>query len=239
MAMSPNQEKLETRVIRTYMLDLGLTSREEELECLSWADIVFYHEHMGKKPGDEDKPVKPGTVLVPMSVMYNSGYYLSLATEEDWNSVYEFAEKNGVDQAVDYAVYGCDVGHTRRWAHNFEKMKRKEIKENVPEHMRLSQVIEPLWKREQQTITMNHPTSTVFYDWANLLLGHLGLKKLKPALRERCERELNIANLPCVDWICSGVKETFGLAYGGGQEDNFQCAGIARKKLSEWKVKTK
>jgi len=231
-AYSKDAGKFQTRVIRTYMLDLGLTSREEELDALQWADYVLYHEHMGRKPGDESKPVKPGTILTPMSVMYNSGYYLSLGTEEDWQGVYDYADKNGIDQAVDYAVYGADVGFTRRWNHNFEKMKSKEIRENVPESMWLSKAIEPLWKTEQQTLTMNHPTSTVFFDWANLILEHLNFAKIDMGFRDQCRTNLNIANLPCEDWICQGVKEVFGLSYGGGDLNNSNCANLARNKLT-------
>jgi hypothetical protein len=75
-------------------------------------------------------------------------------------------------------------------------------------------------------------TSSFFVDLKDRFNQTLAL--FNPNIQSTIRANLNIAHLPCEDWICQGVKEVFGLSYGGGDHNNQNCANLARNKLTSW-----
>jgi hypothetical protein len=177
-------------------------------------------------------PPKIGTRLIAASVFYNNCYYLSGAEHEDWFPVVAYGMRHGHEQAVRYAVYEADLGYWRRRESNWQRMMAKERDENVPCETRISDLI-AAGTEHRQSITMNHPASLVFVEWAARLLRYLGYEGTSEAQREEARCHDNLCNLPCEDFVCSGARKHLGLKWGGTDWDNQNCEGIAAKWLRE------
>lgn len=225
---SEDGHKVNTRTNLVYLIELNMLDSGKVRDNIDWADVIFYHEVKRL-----EKPTKSGVETIPMSVYHNAGYYVSNASDEHWEIVKEYAKRHCFNSAVKFAVESTEMGHACRYEKSISRMIEKEILENVPEDMRLSSVIVCKDKIEQQSLTYNHPSSYVLFDLTNLVLKKLGLREIKQELRSEVCRDLNAAGLPCVDWICSGARDSLGLSYGGTKADNAECEKIVAKKLRE------
>lgn len=227
---TPESGEFSTRVLQDFQITLGEVTKPKVREDLVWADTVVYHARDGLFPNGEEMPPKPDSTLITSSVFYNSGYYLTNAEAEDWLPVMAYAAKYGHPEAVRYAVHEADVGYWRRRVANLNHMMEKEERENVPRGTRISDLISR-GVEECQHITMNHPTSVVFVEWADRLLKHLGFAGVTNQQREDARCHKNLANLPCEDFVCSGAKKHLGLKWGGSDFENQMCEGIAKQWL--------
>jgi hypothetical protein len=228
---SPDAGKISTKVIRDFQVVLGETSRDEERRALGSADIIFYHAIKGAFPVSDWLP-KQGVKLIPMSVWYNSGPFLSGATSDSWNRIVQYARNHTFNDAVHHAVHDADMGYSERWAANLQKIIAKETREKVPEATRISS-----WTAEgietRMHLTMNHPTTLVFIRWANLLLDYIGLKRLCEDEWMSRDTDGNMVGLPCEDFACSGAFNHLGLGWGGDEASNLWNYEFAKKKLKE------
>jgi len=237
---SPDADKFQTKNVQTFMLELGTTSLEEEREFLNWADTMFYMSNDGRNPrlGNPIEFIKgrEGLTRIPMSTHFNGGYFISWTTEDYWKQIFEYAKTHTIEEAINYAVLEADMGYKKRWEENLFRMKEKETEEGVAESMRLSYFVERLYLKEQQNTTMNHPTSVVLYDWANILLKHLGFAPIPDSFRKECLNNMIIANLPCEDWICTGAKKHLGLMYGATEYEDKRSRELVREKILKWEA---
>jgi hypothetical protein len=224
---SPDARGIATKVIQDFQVVLGETSREQELAAVEEADIIFYHAIGGVFPVKKWTP-KKRVKLIPMSVWYNSGPFLSGASRDSWDAIIVMAREVDFGAAVHHAVHEADMRYAQRWAANLAKMEAKENREGVPEQTRISS-----WTAEgveaRMHLTMNHPTTDIFLRWANLLLRHIGLSPVAPEHWKR--RDLNLVGLPCEDHACSGAVKHLGLGWGGDEQSNLWNYEIARKKI--------
>lgn len=226
MKYSRDFHKLSVRTTLVYLLELGYTSIEESEENIDWADVIFYHYVRSLKT-----PESQSAELVPLSVYNNSGYYLSSSKRDDWDQVFKREKSHGIINAARMAVSTFDMGYRRRHQKNIERMKEKEVNEGVPESMRLSNFILGNDINEQQSLTYNHPTSYILFDWANIILRRLDLQEIDSGMRSELCRDLNAAKLPCVDFICTGARRNLGLNYGGSRQDDSECFKLAVSEI--------
>lgn len=228
---SPNSRDIITNVIQDFQVVLGETSKEKERAAVENADIIFYHAIGGKFPVEQWEP-KMGVKLIPMSVWYNSGPFLSGASQKCWSKVLQVARKTSINDAIHYAVHEADMGYSARWASNLRKMEEKERTEKVPEETAISK-----WTAEgiekQMHLTMNHPTTEVFFRWANLLLRFIGFSELPENQWSSRFSDMNLVGLPCEDYACAGAFNQLGLGWGGDETSNLWNYEFVKKKLKD------
>ena len=205
----------------------------EQERLVREADIIFYHAKGGEEPDiihlNEKAP------KVPLSVLYNSAYFLICYEDRhDWEPVLDRARMHGMHNAVTYAVDEYDFGYESRWQRNFDQMQKKEADEGVPEATRISPFFSASHREHRPLLTMNHPTSFIFYEWTNLILRHLNEPPLNPALRTRALLEQNMAGLPCHYSAGRGARTIMQLDWGARPEDQGSCADISRERITRW-----
>ncbi len=228
---SPDGDKLKVSCTQEHQIILGETTREIEAKHLADADVILYHAHLGKTPWPEGTPIKDGVVPIALPVFYNGGYFIHWASQEDWNMLWDYAQKHSMDDTVQFALNEAPMGYEQRWYDNHAKMKIKEMQENVPEWGRVSEWI--LEGRDwRQNMTMNHPTSIVFYRWANRLLNHLGLRPLDGNFLIECENDPNVAGLPCEETACTAAVKALGMKWGGTSRENALAGEYVRWRIN-------
>jgi hypothetical protein len=228
LKLSPAANTMNISVIQGHQLVLGEQSHEEELKAVESADIIFTHKVGGELPWPSDVNPKQGVEIIPMSVFYNSGYFINYTT--DWTPVLDYAKENKIEKAVKFAVNEADLGYAARFEENKARMIQKEQDEGIEADMRVSQFIEG-GTRERLLITMNHPTSIVFFHWTNKVLERIGKAKLGDKVLKLCGENENIVNLPCFDGVCTAAKKRLGLSWGGTARDNEVAEYYIRKAL--------
>lgn len=196
----------------------------------AWADLVFYHE---KHDHPQDYPTKQPKI--PMSVWYQSAPFMAQFDQAMWDAVQYDEEKQAFwknrDLYIDYLVRDYDFDYERRWNDCWEKMKKKEEDENVPEELRMSGFM--LQGREAQLqLTCNHPTSLVFFWWTQKILWFLKAEPNGNMVNVgECLHNPNIAGLPCEESATTGARRYLGLLWGGREIDNDSGREIARRML--------
>lgn len=231
MRRSPDHQAIETRVVQDFQVELGEVTKPHEKSSVEWADTIIYHSRANQFPWDHAARFRDDCKLIKASVFYNGGYYLSQAKEvEDWLSVMGYAKRHGIDAAIRYAVHEADVGYWRRRLANLRHMMEKEQNEEVPPSTRMSDFVAQGIEQEQH-ITMNHPTSIVFVEWADRLLKHLGFQGVGAEQREAARCNKNLVGLPCEDYVPTSARKHLGLKWGGSDYDNQMCEGIAKQWL--------
>lgn len=201
-------------------------TEEQIAETHAWADIVFFHH---KHDGKQDYPTKQPKV--PMSVWYQSGPFIIHTPDAIWETIKGVYELMGEDFALRVAVEEADMGYCLRWNHCASKMRDKEIEEQVPERLRISDLMEQ-GKANQLQLTCNHPTSLVFWHWCDRVCAYLHEIPHPAAISElECYQNPNIAGLPCEESATSGARKHIGLSWGGRPEDEESGRFITRQKL--------
>jgi hypothetical protein len=199
-------------------------SEEKIAEEHAWADLVFFH-HKADNP--QNYPTKQPKI--PLAVWYQSGPFITHATNQDWlRLLLEF--DGDVEKAVQQAPI-ADMGYEARWNHCLERMIEKEINEEVPRELRISDLME-YGKDHQLQLTSNHPASFVFYHWTKRICHFLGVGQVELPSEEYCLGHPNLAGLPCEESATSGAREILGLNWGGRPEDDQSGRDIARERLS-------
>ena len=229
---SPDREKFSTRALQDFQITLGEVTRPKVKEDLAWADTIVYHTKGMLFPNGDEMPPKPDSWLIPASVFYNGGYFMSCAEEQDWLPVLAYAQRYGQVNALRYGVHEADLGYWRRRLANIERMRLKEEEEGIAAAHRISDLIYR-GTEEKQHITMNHPTSIVFVEWADRLLKYLGLEGVTDQQREEARCHDNLVRLPCEDFVSDGARKHLGLKWGGSDYENQMCEGIVAKWLRD------
>lgn len=206
----------------------GEFTEEHIAEEHAWADLVFYHT---KHDGDQDYPTK--NTKVPLSVFYQGGAFIAEAHDQDWEPIQEYANQHGKKEAIYHAVFEADMGYTRRWKDNLDRMIEKEDEDNVPEEIRMSDIAIHRGRTYQQQLTMNHPTTIVFRDWANRLIKYIGETPGPNSVTfEEALAKPNLAGLPCEQSATSGAVKHLALLWGGRPEDNQSGRDYAITRLT-------
>ncbi len=232
MERSPDAATLNISVTQEHQIILGETTREVEAKYLREADAVFYHAHLGKLPWPESTELKPGVCPVALPVFYNGGYFIHWASDKHWDAIYELAHQVGDNEAVRYAVNEADMGYEPRWVDNLQKMRQKELDECVPDWGWISHWVTE-GHRWRQNMTMNHPTSRIFYEWANILLKYLGLAKISESLIAACIADPNMAGLPCEETVCTAARKALKMQWGGSSREDALAAEYVRYRLNQ------
>ncbi len=198
----------------------GEFSQEKIADEHAWADLVFFHH----KDEAQDYPTKQEKVA--LSVWYQSGPFISHATQEDWDYIKAYKDIHGHEEAVRFAVEDADLGYIKRWKDNHARMIEKEKNEQVPPELRMSDMME-IGREVQLQRTMNHPTSLVFREWALRICTFLDEKPGPRAVtREEALADNNIAGLPCEDHVTSGARKHLGLKWGDGDQFGREYAAM-------------
>jgi hypothetical protein len=193
---------------------LGEYSEEQIAELHAWADIVFYHT---KHDNPQNYPTK--NPKVPLSVWFQSSYFIRWADGDDWKPVEEHYEKYGLEAAINFAPE-ADMNYLKRWDHCYARMQEKEEQEGVPKEIRISPYMtqgREVWQQH----TANHPNSLVFREWTFLLCKFLGEKPGPDTISfDECIANPNIAGLPCAESATSAARRILGLSWGGQPIDD-------------------
>lgn len=228
LEMSPDMRDFKIEVFETWRMVVKLETEERENRLVENADIVFYHAH-SERQLNKDK-LKQGTNSFPSSVFYNSGPFIGSASEEDFAPVMKCYRESGINNAVIRGINEFDLGYSRRWKSNYEKMCEKEIDNDVPQELRITDLYEHA-RNVRMVLTDNHPTSYTFFHWTNRVLCFLKKPPLSGAVLDRCMREENITGLPCYSWITPVAKNVLGLKYGGTETDKSHNADEIKEKI--------
>lgn len=185
------------------------------------ADIVFYHQ---KHDGELDYPTKQPKI--PLSVWFQSAPFMAQIPEDLW---IEFRNTGGnSEDAIHH-----DFNYQARWDLCLDRMMEKEENEDVPELLRMSDVMKVAGKEMQLQLTCNHTTSIVFRMWANRICAFLHEFKFNEVSFEECITNPNLAGLPCEESATSGARKHLGLKWGGRPEDDESGRQIARERLAK------
>lgn len=228
----PAFAETEFRIVQNYQLILKEITPEYERESLAWADFIFFHHMEGKLPWPEDSVIHAKT-RIPLAVAYNGGAFIRNAEDSDWPRVIEIAKAKGKEEAATYAVHDHDFNFAGRLLSNLHKMRAKERHEGVHREMRISDFVTENIDRHQLFLTMNHPTSLLFYTWTNRILKHLGFEPLT-GMECECLAHPNLVNLPCEDFASAAAKRILGLQWGGDERSNNECWRLVHEKLEHW-----
>ncbi len=231
---SPDAASFTTNCIQNFRVMTGEETREQERRCVEEADILFYHATKRVFPWLETVSPRPGCVLIPISVFYNGAYFfIENANPETWAPIIAFAREHGVDAAAAWLVNEADLDYRGRWRADFDHMATKEEEEGVAHELRISD-----WQLEgdewAQLLTKNHPSSLLFYHWANLLLVHIGQRPLPDDWKVKCREHPNLINLPMEDWATTAARRHLGLQWGATDYENRRATQFAKDKLNEW-----
>lgn len=195
-------------------------SEERIAEDHWWADLVFFHH---KHDHPQDYPTKQPKI--PLSVWFQSAPFMAQVPQPIWDRLKE-------DKAdLEYVVKEADLDYQARWDGCLDRMKEKERNENVPDLIRMSDLMDVDGKNFQLQLTCNHPTSMVFRLWTFRICSFLGVWNTNDFSFEQCINSPNLANLPCEESATSGARKHLGLKWGGRDIDDESGRMIARKQL--------
>lgn len=198
----------------------GSFTEEKIAEDHAWADLVFFHH---KHDHPQDYPTKQPKI--PLSVWFQSAPFMAQVPGEIW-------EHLSLSQpGIEWIVREADLDYQKRWDECLEKMKQKEEDEEVPELIRMSDLMEVDGKDFQLQLTCNHPTSLVFRLWMQRILAFLHIHNYRDFSFEECIQNPNIANLPCEESATSGARKHLNLQWGGRPEDDESGRLIVRQRL--------
>ena len=152
-----------------------------------------------------------------MPVVYNSGLFFC---DHEWpaelgSHVSEQIEKCGLDEATRYFYEKGDLMWEERSARCLQKMRRKEIDEGVIPEYRMSDLLETRIIADRLLLTQNHPSSILFLWLTDKILKHLGYAGFRniAELEQQARENLNLAQLPCEDFVCPSASRALGLNY--------------------------
>ncbi len=231
---SPDADKFTVRCIQNFRICTGEETREEEKEAVECADILFYHATKRQYPWLPSVKLRPTVRMIPISVLYQGAYFfMENANREIWKPAIEMANTEGIERAADWLVYEADLDYQARWDSDRVHMMKKEDEEGVDLNIQVrwmqnASLVEPL------LLTKNHPSSLAFLYWANIILNHIGFRRMDTQWINLCANNLNIVNLPCEDWITTAARKHLGMSHGATDYENRRSVEFARNKLKEW-----
>lgn len=204
----------------------GEFSEERIAADHAWADIVFFHH---KHDGAQDYPTQQPKV--PMSVWYQSGPFIAHTSEEDWIQLRQAMKYKSTADVIEAAVMEMNLNYTERWYECLSKMMIKERNEQVPQELCMSDLMAAGLSHQLQ-LTCNHPTSLVFFWWAERICKFLGEEQHPGAISElECYQNPNLAGLPCEESATTGARKHMALQWGGRPEDDESGRLICRQRL--------
>lgn len=199
----------------------GEFTEEKIAEDHWWADLVFFHH---KHDHPQDYPTfQP---KIPLSVWFQSAPFMIQTPKEVWNRLKE----EGVTD-VERIVKEEDMDYEARWQGCLQRMMEKEENENVPELMRMSDLMKVEGRNFQLQLTCNHPTSIVFWEWSMKIIAFLGERTQTSYTVDECKLHPNLAGLPCEESATTGAKRHLGLLWGGRPEDDESGRQVVRERL--------
>lgn len=214
----------ETKYVASFRIPLGENTIDEVIDGWKEADIIFHHivnNDWGCNTELFLPYTKPTAAVYSLPVIYNSGFFIHY--DEFLNSSLVNIKKElskSMEHAISYFWNNGNLDWSERFESCLNKMKQKEINEDVIEQLRMSTFIEDNSRDRRTMITCNHPTTFTFatlaYKVAELLELPLWPKSACPFGIE----DINYAQLPCYDYISPSAKMHLGLKYDSDHYSN-------------------
>lgn len=223
-------EKFNPTVVYNYMVDLGQSDLNVFDRAAREADVFIFHRLDTSRSkhsitiNDLLPKLKPDVWMIPMSVPYNSGYFI---WHHDWSpelkaAVIQTVRTAGMVAARKFYLTEGDLEWVKRWNSCLARMKQKEEEEGVPSDIRCSDIIDAYGRNCRMFQVPNHPSSCLFWPWSLRLAEFLGLPLQGGEATQ--EFDPNYAGLPCEDVVCESARKHLRLHFPADADAKLEVA---------------